>query len=45
VPGLKVNASTPAIALNAIYIAPDKLVAVVKLTMPLDVEITAALVQ
>ena len=45
VPGLKITSSSPAITLSAIDVAPDKFVAVIKLSMALDAEISAALIQ
>jgi Domain of unknown function (DUF4403) len=45
VSGLKITAGPPAIELAGIRVAPDNLVAVAKLTMTFDVEITAALIQ
>jgi hypothetical protein len=45
VPGLKITAGPPAIQLTGVYIAPDSLVAVVRLIMSFDTEITAALIK
>ena len=45
VPGLKITAGPPAFQLTGVHIAPDHLVAVVKLDMTFNTEITAALLQ
>jgi hypothetical protein len=45
VPGLKITAGPSTIHLAGVHIAPDNVVAVVKLTMTFDTQITAALVQ
>jgi hypothetical protein len=45
VPGLKITAGPPALQLAGVHIAPDHLVAVVKLDMTFTTEITAALLQ
>lgn len=44
-PGAKVTAGPPSIALTNIYVAPDALSAVVKLSMNFDLEITAAILK
>ena len=45
VPGLKITAGPPALQLAGVYIAPDNLVAVVKLNTRFNTEITANLLQ
>jgi hypothetical protein len=44
-PGLKITAGPPAIQLTGVYVTPDNLVVIAKLSMAFDAELTAALIK
>ncbi len=45
VPGLKLRSGKPNISLDGVYVATDNLVAVVKMSMTLDAEVTEAIIK
>jgi hypothetical protein len=45
IPGLRVKAGTPNISLDGVYVAASDLFVVAKLAMPLDAEVTAAILK
>ncbi|MET4213882.1 hypothetical protein ABIB95_008735 [Bradyrhizobium sp. LA2.1] len=44
-PGLQIKAGTPDIALDGVYVASSDLVVVANLTMPVDAEVTEAILK
>lgn len=45
VPGLQIKAGTPSLSLDSVYVTGSDLVAVVKLAMPVDAEVTEAIIK
>ena len=45
IPGLQVKAGTPDISLDAVYVGASDLFVVAKLAMPVDAEVTAAILK
>jgi Domain of unknown function (DUF4403) len=45
VPGLQIRAGTPSLSLDSVYVTGSDFVAVVKLAMPVDAEVTEAIIR